>query len=317
LQARMRELRALLQRHGYDFVLERPTLLGFETAEAMRNFREQAIAHGVPEPLFTAEAPTRAESLRIRTLGAFRVTRGQTPLSDRDFGREKARQLLHVLAAHSGEWLPKTRLIDLLWPEADPDSADGTFRVALNALQKALEPDRPSGKPGRYVLKQGTSYRLSEDAWLDAREFERLLAAADAFEDEAAIPLYREALTLCEGPFLAEFPQYDAWCDRERERLAALYREGACRLARLLVDRGDAEAASWAERVLEREPCAEEAARALMTAQAHAGDRAQAIRTYDRLVVALDEELDVDPMPETQQLYERLVNLDGGAVTSL
>lgn len=315
LQAQMRELVPLLARHGHGFVLERPTLLGFESAEALGAFRARAVAAGVPEQLLDAEAPARAELLRIRTLGAFRVTRGQAVLSDKDFGREKARQLLHVLAAHPDGWLPKERLIDLLWPEADPQSVDGTFRVALNALQKALEPDRPSGQPGRYVLKQGTSYRLAEDAWLDAREFERLLAAAEAFEDEAAVPLYREALALYEGPFLAELPQYDAWCERVRDRLAGLFRAGACRFARLILERDPVEAAQWAERVLAAEPCAEEAARVLMTAQARAGDRALAIRTYDRLVVALDEELDVDPTPETQALYRRLV--DDEAVTSL
>jgi DNA-binding SARP family transcriptional activator len=35
-----------------------------------------------------------------------------------------------------------------------------------------------------------------------------------------------------------------------------------------------------------------------------------AIRTYDRCVVALSDELDVDPMPETQALYERITNLE-------
>ena len=53
--------------------------------------------------------------------------------------------------------------------------------------------------------------------------------------------------------------------------------------------------------------CAEEAYRLLMIAQYRQGDRGLAIRTYDRCVVALSDELDVDPMPETQVLYETIV----------
>lgn len=35
-----------------------------------------------------------------------------------------------------------------------------------------------------------------------------------------------------------------------------------------------------------------------------------AIRAYDRCVMALDDELDVDPMPETQALYDKIQNLE-------
>jgi DNA-binding SARP family transcriptional activator len=186
--------------------------------------------------------------------------------------------------------------------------------VALNALNKVLEPERKGGTP-RFIQREGASYGLipGPDVWIDAAEFERLLEAAQAMEalGEDPTELYREALELSEGDFLADYPQYDAWCERERERLADRYKEAALKLARLRFLAGDdLGAATWAQRLIERDVCAEEAYRIAMAAQYRQGDRPMALRTYDRCVIALDEELGVDPMPETQRLYERITRLE-------
>ncbi|MFP5504014.1 MAG: BTAD domain-containing putative transcriptional regulator, partial [Candidatus Sericytochromatia bacterium] len=325
LLARLRLLSELVRRHDYGFLLTRPTLLGFARLEDARAFASAALAQGAPAALLSpwlselglAEAaPVPEESaLRVRTLGAFRVWRGAEELSDRAWGREKARQLFHLLVSQRGRMLPKAQIIDALWPAIEPGGADGTFRVALNALNKALEPDRPSGQASRFVLRQGGAYGLAAGAaiWLDVAEFERLLDAASVLDAAGEEPcdLYRQALALYEGDFLSEFTQYEGWCERERERLAGRFSEAALRLSRLLALAGDdAGSGLYAQRVIDRDPCAEEAYRWLMIAQYRAGDRPMAIRTYDRCVVALSDELDVDPMPETQALYERIVALE-------
>ncbi|MNL86910.1 Bacterial transcriptional activator domain protein [compost metagenome] len=46
-----------------------------------------------------------------------------------------------------------------------------------------------------------------------------------------------------------------------------------------------------------------------MRAYYRQGDRPLALRTYDRCVAALAEELDVDPMPETEELFDRITRL--------
>lgn len=321
---RVRSLADLARRHDYGYLLTRATLLGFADTESARAFAGAALDAGVPRgllqpwlaPLGLADEPSvRDDGLRVRALGPFRVWRGATELGAKAWGREKARQLFHLLLAHRGQFLPKTRIIDTLWPDLDLGTADGTFRVALNALNKALEPERQGKQEPRFILRQGTAYGLAGhlDVWIDAAEFERCLDAAQALEasGEDATELYRQALEHYEGDFLAEYPQYEAWCERERERLADRFVDGGLRLARLLAARADdAGSQAWATRVIARHPVAEEAYRLLMTAQYRQGDRAGAIRTYDRCVVALDDELDVDPMPETQALYERIQNPD-------
>ncbi|MEB3197920.1 MAG: bacterial transcriptional activator domain-containing protein, partial [Candidatus Sericytochromatia bacterium] len=138
------------------------------------------------------------------------------------------------------------------------------------------------------------------------------LDAAAALEaqgeaDERLVATYRAALGCYEGPFLQAFTSHEAWCDRERERLAHRFAEGALRLARLLAAQGDdAGCLDWCSRLLAQEPLTEEAHRLLMLAHYRQGDRAAALRTYDRCVVLLSDELDIDPMPETQRLAKRI-----------
>lgn len=320
---RIRRVLELLKRHEIGYLLSRPTLLGFADAAQARAFVGAALDRGIAPALLApwltdlglvAEAtPLREDALRIRTLGGFRVWRGQEEIGGKAWGREKARQLFHLFLAHRGQLLPKPRIIDTLWPDLDMGAADGTFRVALNALNKVLEPERKGGSP-RFILREGANYGLviGPDVWIDAAEFERLLEEAQAMETlgENPVELYRRALELSEGDFLADFPQYDAWCERERERLADRYKEGSVKLARLLYAQGDDDGAIlWAQRLIERDPCAEEAYRIAMAAQYRQGDRPMALRTYDRCVIALDEELGVDPMPETQLLFDRITRL--------
>ena len=40
------------------------------------------------------------------------------------------------------------------------------------------------------------------------------------------------------------------------------------------------------------------------------GDRTQALKTYDKCVITLSDELDVDPMPDTQRLAASIEKLE-------
>ncbi len=62
-----------------------------------------------------------------------------------------------------------------------------------------------------------------------------------------------------------------------------------------------------AEEAAEVAPYRESAYRQLMTAHAAAGNRAEALRDYERCRALLSADLGVDPSPETQSLYFTLV----------
>jgi two-component SAPR family response regulator len=254
---------------------------------------------------------TRAGQLRVQTLGRFTVWRGDEKIPERDWGREKARRLFQYLLTYRRQHMPKERIAGELWPELDAGRADRDFKVALNALQSSLEPNRPARTPSTYVTRLGASYGLNPEApiALDVTEFEDGIAAGAAAEKQPgaqAIDHYRRALMLYHGEYLPD-ALYEDWSSGERERLAALYLTSAGRLARLLLEAGQLiEAIDWSQKVLAADNCWEEAYRLLMQAHMANGNRPLAIRTYRHCQEALANELGLAPMAETTRLFNQI-----------
>ncbi len=90
--------------------------------------------------LAIAKPVTAAKPARfIRTFGAFGLEEhGEV----KPWKARKTRELLALLlCAHvspSGPGVPRDTLIDALWPDAEPDRAESTFRVTLNRLRESL-----------------------------------------------------------------------------------------------------------------------------------------------------------------------------------
>jgi DNA-binding SARP family transcriptional activator len=99
----------------------------------------------------------------------------------------KPRALLAMLALNAGSTVSTSRLIDGLWGEAPPASANKLVQVYVSQLRKALG---ASGDGAEIVTRRhGYELRVGPDA-VDAARFERLVAAGAA----------REALELWRGP---------------------------------------------------------------------------------------------------------------------
>lgn len=260
-----------------------------------------------------AETP----SLRVQTLGLFRVWRGGDEVQPGEWQRENARRLFQLFLTERGRFLPRDRICDLLWPTLDAGQGESNFKVALYALNNALEPARPPRAPTTFVVRREMTYGLDPDAaiWLDAAEFERLVVAgnrAERDERERAIEHYRAAVDLYAGDYLID-ALYEDWSSAERERLQLLFLSTATTLADLLMRDGrgqEREAIRLAQRVLSLDPCWEEAYRLLMVAYARRGNRPQALRTFVQCRERLQAELGVTPMPQTVRLWEQVRDLD-------
>ena len=87
--------------------------------------------------------PTRAQAaLRVQTLGGFRVWCEGTEILPTAWGREKAIHLFQFFITMRRQFVHKEQIIDRLWPDMEIDKGDRDFKVALNALNRALEPHR-------------------------------------------------------------------------------------------------------------------------------------------------------------------------------
>ena len=80
-----------------------------------------------------------------------------------------------------------------------------------------------------------------------------------------------------------------------------MYLRGSERLAAVRLAQGQPDAAlRLGEAIVARDPCWEGAYRLMMAAHAGLGNRAQALRVYQRCVEALRAELNVAPSPATE-----------------
>ena len=145
-------------------------------------------------------------------------------------GGPKQRAVLAILLLHANAVVSRERLIDELWGEQPPKTADATLRVFVTQLRKALRTGRAAAK--RQILESrspGYLVRLAADE-LDLARFERLFeqGAGALAEGEAATAAarLREALALWRGRALSDF-SYEAFAQApaarlEEMRLAAL-----------------------------------------------------------------------------------------------
>lgn len=317
----LHDLLALCESNDYDALLTNATFVGLpdprravpllilardlrdRPAYARRLLTELGLAHIEVHPGY---------QLRVQTLGGFRVWRGEAEVAAREWQRDKARQLFQLLITERGRWLQRDEITDRLWPDLSPEAAVRDFKVALNALNKTIEPHRTTDAPFAFVVRDGSAYRLRPEAdlWLDADAFRsaceeglRLLAAREA---DAGLTQLRAGLALYRGDYLPD-ALYQDWTSEERERLLALYLRTADRLAGELIERGAyEEGLQLCEAILSKDICWERAYRLMMAAYVAQGNCAQALKTYNRCVDALRTELDVAPSAETRAFYRKL-----------
>jgi DNA-binding SARP family transcriptional activator len=251
-------------------------------------------------------------SLRIQTLGSFRLWRDGIEIEPSAWGREKALHLFQFLVTvrRRTSHLHKEQIIDRLWPELDPEEGDRDFKVALNTIFKVLEPERLPRTESRFIHRQGLIYSLNlAETWVDADAFETLVAQGNralSAHLDTAIEHYQQALALYVGDYLPE-RRYEDWTSAERERLQLLALGTMTTLASLLIERSPLESIRLTQHVLAADPVWEDAYRVQMRAYLAQGNRPLALRTYQQCVGMLQSELGVEPLPETQQLYQQIV----------
>jgi tetratricopeptide (TPR) repeat protein len=135
-----------------------------------------------------------------------------------------------------------------------------------------------------------------------------------AFRDAVEGRRYQEALDLYSGPLLPGFHanddgEFERWLEEERETLREAAADAAWALAHQRIRSGAlVEAERTAQRALGLVWSDETPVRDFIAALAAAGERAAAVRFYDRFRARLREELDVEPSVPTVEVAEAVRN---------
>lgn len=250
-----------------------------------------------------ALAPSRltiqpaAFMMDVALLGPPTITWGGHPL---ELTRRQSRALLYRIAA-SPHALSRDHLCFLLWPDTPDATARRNLTVLLSHLRRTL--------PSPTMLMTGDDViGLDHQAvWSDIWAFADALAAT-SYEPQPdqlrrAVELYRGAFL--DGFTLPTSPEFEDWAAQERQTWERRYLETLATLTELYTAQGEYQSAiETAQQYLATDDLAEAMHRQLITLYAASGDRAAALRQFERCIVALERELGVSPLPETRAVYE-------------
>jgi DNA-binding SARP family transcriptional activator/pimeloyl-ACP methyl ester carboxylesterase len=239
----------------------------------------------------------------FRLLGPLEVFAGHVPVR---VAAGKQRALLAILLLNGNRTVSREQLVDSLWGEAVPESAQKMVQIQVSQLRKALpEPRLQTRRPG-YLLEVG-------EGELDLARFERAVADARRAlaqgDPENATERLGRALALWRGPALAEFSEPFAGHEGarlEELRLAAVELRIEAELA--LAHQGDVVAEL--ETLIAQQPLRERPRAQHMLALYRSGRHAEALASYQTFRATLAEELGIEPSASLRELERLMLQQD-------
>ncbi|MEN6479220.1 MAG: tetratricopeptide repeat protein [Anaerolineales bacterium] len=206
-----------------------------------------------------------------------------------------AREMAFLLAANP-RGLRRDTIIEMLWPESEPDKGNSLFHSTLYRVRRALGQKVIARASDRYSFDSNLSL------YLDAAVFEDLARKALSEGDREA---RSQALALYHEPFLSSCELQ--WCYQQREQLSRLLSELLVAEAQDRIAQGDTHGAEEAfNRLLELDDLDERAYRGVMWCRSKHGDEAGATRAYMQCRKALRAELGVEPESATRKMWDAI-----------
>ncbi len=233
-------------------------------------------------------------------------------------GGPARRRLLAALLARVGRTVPVDTLIDDLWSDAPPATADKTLQSHVVRLRDDLGRDAGTSPlitdPGGYRLDVDGS---ALDAWCFERDLDagrRTLVDGDPL---AARQMLDQALSWWRGDAYAEFPDA-AFAVSERMRLGelcALGREARTEAALALGASG--ELVADLELRVRDEPYRERSWEQLVVALYRSGRQGDALAAYRRARERMVDDLGLEPSPSLRGLEARVLDQDPSLLAPL
>ncbi len=274
--------------------------------------RPAQLAALIASPAFDlpgASPHARQPGLAAFCLGSFHLVYNLHSVSP--WPSRKGLGILEYLILHYPTPVSKDVLMDVFWPDDEPQAARRNLHQAIYAMRRVfgkhgLSPQSVQFGQDHYFLDP----RLG--LWSDVAEFEKHVQAGRRYEVldqvEAAMAEYEVAQGLYQGDLL-EDELYEDWPRWQRETLRSTYLDIADRLSEYYLQVRDYPATmalSW--RILTFDHCHEHAHCRLMKCYAAQGQRHMAVRQYHLCADALQADLDLAPSEETTALYRQLVD---------
>ena len=107
-------------------------------------------------------------------LGQFRVVVNGRLVTQRQWTRRKPALLVKLVALQPHHQIHREQLIELLWPDSDPEAGSNNLHKAIHLARHALEPELKSAADSHFILTRGQQIILSAPGtlYIDVEEFE-------------------------------------------------------------------------------------------------------------------------------------------------
>lgn len=261
-------------------------------------------------PPATANAlSAKKPTLACYCFGPFRAFQDDQPVAD--WNGHKGQLVLKYLLTQAGKPVAKEKLMETIWPEADPEAARRNLHQAIYSIRHTLKANQPDTQ---YILFRNEFYLLNPavSIWVDFVEFEKYAYQGRHLENRQEFAAAMEAYAMAEGLFQGNFMQdepYEEWAGLKRNQLQNLYLELADKLSTHYFQGQQYRAAIFqCQRILEADNCHEPAYQILMQCYLRQGQRHMAVRQYQTCIQALRETLGLSPSESTRQVYQQLIH---------
>jgi DNA-binding SARP family transcriptional activator len=247
-------------------------------------------------------------TLRVCLFGRFTLQRDAKVMLS--LHPHKVQELFCYLLLERHRIHAREAIAAIFWGECTTSQSRKYLRQGLWQLQKIL--NRGIKKSYGRILRVDADYvsvNPDGELWLDAAVFEetyRLFQALPGPElNEKQANALSEAVQLYRGDLLEGC--HEDWCLSPRERLQTLYISVLEKLMCYSEARGLYRAGlEYGERILRADRAHERTHQRMLRLFYLSGDRAGAVRQYQRCMAALEEELGVPPAQRTRDLYAQI-----------
>lgn len=249
--------------------------------------------------------------IKIFALGSFKVLVNEQQLHFTHKAQQRPLDLLKaLLAAGDPAGVEKGRVCDMIWPDSEGDAAQSALSTTLHRLRRLLKNDKA------VKLEKGMVFLNERLCWADTwylqsifKHIHALFQSGRDFEEieSRVLFLMQKALDLHSAGFLAEDTQEKPWADPFRERMRTRLTEMCLRTGKALENNKKWDEALFLYRqAREIDPLKEVLYQRLLSAYAHLGYKAEAVREYRRCRRTLSEHLNCEPSARTRAIYESL-----------
>ncbi|MCW5938899.1 MAG: hypothetical protein KF884_04840 [Fimbriimonadaceae bacterium] len=237
---------------------------------------------------------------RLNLFGTLTLERGAERVTQ--FRTRKTAIIFAYMAFYCGKTFSRESVVDMAWPDSEPELGRQNLRASLSALRKLLE---PPGFEGAVLVTDREHLGLREGSvTTDVAEFRSLVKTADGEADLAKrCEALERALGLVAGPLLPGFSE--DWITPQLLQLEEEQAQATVELMRALTELGDPQRAIlMGKRALSVAPLREDVHVELIRAFAANGQKGEAIRQFEELEQLLDDHFGESPSEEATRALD-------------